>query len=234
MIRARWSHARGGHAATELTRRERLAAMRHERPGPDLVAVLTSLGVTIDFRGRHAEALPLHREALALARRLGARQGEVEAALNLLWCLPGLGLHDEAIAPGERTLALGEFDATPTLANHLAYLYLQRGRPDDAARPYDRLAAGPEPTIACVVQAKLLQTHAEQGRHAAAAHAADALLQRVARTEHAQAHAIAVLALPDHGPVSLRDRALAWLPRQPVDAELHARQEAAVARERGG
>lgn len=232
MIRMRWSHAQGDFAAAEHTLRERLAALRRERPGPDLVVVLTSLGSTIDFLGRHAEALALHREALALARRLGARYAEVVAALNLLWCLPELGLHDEAIALGERTLALGEFDTTPTLANNLAYLYLLRGRPDDAARLYEQLAAGPEPTLACVAQAKLMQIHAEQGRQPAAALAAETLLQRIPGTEHAQAHAIAVLALLDHGPVSLRDRALEWLPRQPVDAELQVRLETAVARAR--
>ena len=232
MIRVRWSHSQGDYVAAEATLRERVAQLRRERPGPDLASVLTSLASNIDFLGRHAEALPLHREALALARRLGVRYVEVLAALNLLWCLPELGLHDEAIEIGERTLALGEFDATPTLANNLAYLYLQRGRSDEAARLYERLAGEADPTLACVAQAKLLQIHAEHGRAGKASDAADELLARMARTDHAQAHAIGVLALLDHGPEALRAAALRQVPKVPVDTELQARLDAAVARAR--
>jgi tetratricopeptide (TPR) repeat protein len=232
MIRVRWMHAQGDYAGGEALLREWVGRLRAERPGPDLVSVLTSLGSFIDFQGRHREALPVHREALALARRMGTRYGEVLAAINLLWCLPELGLHDEALAVGEQALALGDFDATPTLANNLAYLYLLQGRSDDAARIYAGLAAGPEPTLACVAQAKLLQIGAGRGDGAEVDRLARALLDRMAATEHAQAHAIAVLALLDHAPQSFRAPALARLPTVGVDTELQARLDAAVARAR--
>jgi tetratricopeptide (TPR) repeat protein len=234
MLRVRWMHAQGDYAQAEAVLRERLAQLRQTRPGPDLVAALTSLAANIDFLGRHAEALPLHREALATAQRLGVRYGEVEAVVNLLWCLPEMGLHEEAIAIGERTLALGEYDATPTLANNLAWLYLQRGRPDDAARLYTRLLDAADSTLVCVAQAKLLQIHAEQRRGELAEAAAQALLQRMSLTDHAQAHAIGVLALLDHGPAPLRGQALAHLPKVRVDSELQARLDAAVARANAG
>ena len=232
MIRVHWTHAQGDYPGGESMLRERLRRLRAERPGPELVEVLTSLGSFIDFQGRHREALPLHREALALARRLGSRYAEVQSAVNLLWCLPELGLHDEAMDVGEQALALGHYDATPTLANNLAYLYLTQGRAGDAARIYAGLADGPDPTLACVAQAKLLQIDAGRGDVTAVDRQARALLDRMAATEHAQAHAIAVLALLEHAPAAFREQALGWLPRVAVDTELQARLDAAVARAR--
>ena len=201
---------------------------------PHLAITLSSLGSMLDFQGRHAEALPVHREALALARRLGARYTEVEVAINLLWCLPELDMHDEAMAAGEHALALGDCDATPTLLNNLAWLYLDCGRLDDAARVYAQLATGDDPTLACVAQAKLLQIHAQQSRADDASASAQALLAMLPRTDHPQGHAIAVLALLDHGPPALHAQALRYLPKVPVEADLQARLDSALCAARPG
>lgn len=228
MLRVKWSHAQGDYAGAEAALRERLAGLRRAPAGSALVDTLTSLGAVIDHQGRHAEALPLHREAMALARRRGLRYAEVGAACNLLWCLPELGLHDEAVAAGEAAVALGDFDATPTLVNNLAWLHLDQGRLDDAARLYRRLADGDDPTLRCSAQAKLLQIDATQGRPVDAA--ARSLLESMQQTDHPQGRAIGALALLDHGPPALHATAAGLAPTVPVDPSLQARLDAALAR----
>lgn len=229
MLQVKHAHTVGDYAAAEAALRQRLARLRRERPGTDLAVVLTSLGSTIDYQGRCQEAVPLHQEALALARKLGARYVEVEVAVNLLWGLPELGRHEEAIRAGEEALALGHYDATPTLENNLAWLYLEQGRLADAARVYARLAQSADPTLACVGWAKGLQIHDQLGQADQATAAAEELLRRLAATEFAQAHAIGVLALLNHGPDTLKPQALAFLPRTPVDSHLQQRLDAALA-----
>jgi DNA-binding SARP family transcriptional activator len=231
MLKVKWAHAMGDFAAGEATLRERLAQLRRQRPDAEWVTVLTSLGTMLDFQGRHDLAWPLHQEALHVARRLGARYSEVEVALNAIWCLPELGRHDEAIALGEHALALGEFDATPTLLNNLAWIHLDRGRLDDAARLYQRLTNSADPTMVCVAQAKLLQIHAQRGRAAELQQQAQTLLACLAQTDHPQGRAIAVLALLEHGPAALRAQAARLAPAQPVDSSLQARLDEALARQ---
>jgi tetratricopeptide (TPR) repeat protein len=228
MLRVKWSHVQGDFAGAEAALRERLAGLRRAPAGAALVDVLTSLAAEIDHQGRHAEALPLHREAVALARRRKLRYAEVEATCNLLWCLPELGLHDEAVAVGEAAVALGEFDATPTLVNNLAWLYLDQGRLDDAARLYGRLVDTDDLAIRCSARAKLLQIDATAGRPVETA--AQALLDAMRRTDHPQGLAIAALALLDHGPPALHAAAAALAPRVPLDPSLQSRLDAALAR----
>lgn len=228
MLRVKWSHAQGDFATAEATLRERLAGLRRAPAGAALVDALASLGAVIDHQGRHAEALPLHREALALARRRGLRYAEVSAASNLLWCLPELGLHDEAVAVGEAAVALGDFDATPTLVNNLAWLHLDQGRLDDAARLYRRLVDTDDLAVRCSARAKLLQIDASQGRPVDAA--SQSLLESMRQTDHPQGRAIGALALLDHGPPALHATAAGLAPTVPVDPSLQARLDAALAR----
>jgi tetratricopeptide (TPR) repeat protein len=228
MLRVKWHHATGDFAGAEATLRERLAAQRRAPPNAALIDTLSSLAIVVDFQGRCAEALPLHREALALARRQGLRYAEVEVACNLLWCLPELGLHDEAVAVGEAALALGDYDATPTLINNLAWQHLDRGRHDDAARLYRRLADGHDPTLRCTARAKLLQIDATAGRPVD--DAARELLAAMHATDHPHGRAIGALALLDHGPAAHHAEAASLVPAVPVDGSLQARLAAALAR----
>lgn len=232
MLQVKGAHAQGDYAAAEAALRQLLAPLRAQRPSAELATVLTSLGACMDYQGRSAEGLPQHQEALALSRKLGARYMEVQVANNLLWSLPEMGQHDEAMRLGEAALALGDYDTTPTLRNNLAWIYLEQNRLPDAARLYAVVAQAADPTVACVGQAKCLQVHALMGAAAEAEAAAQLLLARMAATDYAQAHAIALVALLDHGPAALKEQGLAYLPRTPVDAHLQQRLDAALARHR--
>jgi len=151
-------------------------------------------------------------------------------AVNLLWSLPELGRHDDALEFGRQALALGDFDGTPTLLNNLAWLHLDRGRRAEAAALYRRLAAGDDPTLRCFAWAKLLQIHAEQGEEAGRQAALAGTLAAMPGTELYQAHAVAILAVLEHGDRDHAAAALAYLRPQPLDAFLQGRLDQALER----
>jgi tetratricopeptide (TPR) repeat protein len=208
----------------------RVAELRRQPPGLELVNMLTTLGAAHDGAGRHATAVPCHREALAVVRQLGARYGEVEVTLNLIFSLPELGRHDEAIALGEAALALGDYDATPFLQNNLAWLYLDRGRTDEARLLYRRLACGAEPTLRCYACAKLVQIDAERGDPSGCRAAIDAAFDSLPATEIYSAHAVVLVAIFQHGGSSDAERACGWLRAEALEPSLQQRLDAGLAR----
>ena len=219
-------------AIAALTRR--VAMLRRSPPGAPLAEALTSLGTAWDNKGGLERGLACHQEAWALAGQLGAHYVRVDVAVNLLWSLPELGRHDEALAFGLEALALGDYDGTPTLLNNLAWLHLDRGRLDEAARLYRRLAAGDDPTLRCFAWAKLVQIHAEQGEEAARRAALAGTLAAMTGTELYQAHAVAILAVLEHGDRDDAPAALAYLRPQPLDAFLQGRLDQALERHAAG
>ncbi|MCE9659645.1 MAG: AAA family ATPase [Burkholderiales bacterium] len=215
-------------AIAALTRR--VAALRRSPPGPQLAETLTSLGTAWDNKGDLERGLAFHQEAWALAGQLGAHYVRVDVAVNLLWSLPELGRHDEALAFGLEALALGAYDGTQTLLNNLAWLHLDRGRFDEAARLYRRLAAEGDPTLRCFAWAKLLQIHAEQGQEAERRAALAGTLSAMPGTELYQAHAVAILAVLEHGDRDDAGAVLPFLRPQPLDAFLQGRLDQALER----
>jgi tetratricopeptide (TPR) repeat protein len=207
-----------------------VARLRRQPPGLELVNMLTSLGAAHNGAGRFALALPWHEEALALVRQIGARYVEVEVALNLIFCLPELGRHDEALAVGEAALALGDYDATPFLQNNLAWLYLDRGRLAEARVLYERLAAGPEPTLRCYAWAKLVQIHAQQGDAAACRAAVDAAFAALPQTQIYSAHAVVLVAVLQHGSPADALRVPPWLREEPLAPSTQQRLDDGLAR----
>ncbi|MEO5881776.1 MAG: hypothetical protein ABIQ06_05120 [Caldimonas sp.] len=193
----------------------------------ELVATLTSMGAACDAKAELARGLVFHREAWTLAERLGARYAQVDIACNLVWSLPVLDGHDEAIAIAGEALALGEYDGTPTLRNNLAWLLLERGRIDEASALYRRLASGDDPSLRCFAWARLIEVAARlvDGGCAAASQAA---LAAVAHTELYQAHAAVITAVLEHGSDADAARALALLREQPLDAYSQQRLDRAI------
>lgn len=199
MLRARVLYAAGNYARAHDLLATRCARLRREPPGLSLIETLTSLGATLEGLDRGAEALPQHLEAWRLAKRLSARYSQVEVAVNLVWALPDFGRHDEAIAVAEEALALGDYDATPTLRNNLAWLYWDLQRDDDAIRLYGPQSQGSDPTLACMAWAMLTQIHARRGDAAACAEAVKATLAAMPGTEMYVAHATSMVAVLRHG-----------------------------------
>jgi tetratricopeptide (TPR) repeat protein len=230
MVQGRLAFEAGDFDGNIAPLQKLLPRQRRESPSEHLVSTLSSLGAAHDAAGRPALGLPFHEEALATARLLGARHSEVDATLNLLWTLPDLGRHEEAIALGRHALTLGDYDGTPFLMNNLAFLYWDLGRLDEAEPLYRRLAEATDPSVRCFAWAKLITLAARRGLAADCHVAIERGLAALEHTQAYRAHAVVVLAVLEAGSPAQAQRALAWLrPQQALDAALQRQLDAALA-----
>jgi len=109
-----------------------------EPPSPERAYALGSLAGGLMVAGRHAESLPIAAEALALARRVGAREAEVRALTVLGGDLAYLGRGEEGVAHFRQALQLAErigsrIDLERAFVNFTDALTML-GRPRESAR----------------------------------------------------------------------------------------------------
>lgn len=212
LTRAILHHARGdAPAATALLETE-LARLRTRPFSAGLGSVLTSLAAAYDVAGDHDKALPLHREALRLAKVHGFRYFHIDAALNLLYCLMDLGRTEEGLADAEAALELGHFENTPTLRTNLATAYFELGRYRDALRHYDRVVTETEHDyLLAICWARLAETHVRLSHPGKVAGALDEAFRWASRTDVAVARARVLISTLRHGTSAQRKRVGPWL-----------------------
>ena len=203
-----------------------LAALRQHPPSVRLCQFVTSLGALHDDLGMNEAALPLHREAYALAGRLGARYHQVDVAINLVFCLADLGRFDEAVAVGEEALALGGYDNVAILRNNLASVAFSAGRFEAALGHYQALQdEHGQPFLRAIALARSAETLARLGRLEQVAALLDEALAALAATDYPVALGrvtATVLHLGDDDQVErLRER-VPWLDPETIPA--HQRQ----------
>jgi hypothetical protein len=151
--------------------------------------------------------------------------------MNVIIPLQALGRIDEAFVLGERALRLPVCDATDTLRNNLAWLYLQAGRLQEAERLYAQIGPATSALLKCVVCAKRLELADLLVLGRAERHArAELLLQAMSSTEGYQGQAVGIIALLDHASPALHAQALAFVRSQPLNPGLQARLDAALQR----
>ncbi len=228
---ARVAQLMGRVADVVDTLEQRCAQLRQLPPGHELLQVLISLGSAYGELGQGPRGLVLLQEAYRLGGRMNARYAQVEAAINLLWGLSALGRNDEAVAVAEEALALGEYDSTPTLRNNLAWSLRELGRIEQASRLCEQLAAGADPTLAVIAQARLIEMDAGIAERGALAETrVEQLLGAFDSTDIYVAHAAAAKAVLRHGNGAQVERALRYLkPQMPIDPWLHRELSAAMA-----
>jgi tetratricopeptide (TPR) repeat protein len=165
MTRAILHHARGEYDAT-IALLEPLASALRQAPASDtLGTVLTSLAAAYDVQGEPLKALPLHREALSFVKTRGYRYFQIDATLNLLYCLMDLGRADEGLAEGEAALELGEFENSATLRYNLATAYFDLQRYDEARRHYEQVTEKSEHDfLLAMTWARLAHTYQQLGQ----------------------------------------------------------------------
>jgi DNA-binding SARP family transcriptional activator/tetratricopeptide (TPR) repeat protein len=229
---AKLAHAQGEAARCAELMTPYVAWLRRRPPGADLAGALTGQGVAFDMLGEHPQALPLHQEALAIARRIGAQHTECEVMNNLVVCLGEMGRDDEAVRLGLpllKALRLAGQPMPPTLAVNVAYSLLGLGRLDEAEPLYHRLAACELTSVACAARGKLLEV---QGRRGAPDEvlgaAADATFTAMAATEMYTVQVSAMLAVLVHGRAADAPRVLPWLRDEPLPAGLQDRLDRAL------
>jgi tetratricopeptide (TPR) repeat protein len=203
-------------------------AMRRQVPGPQLIEVLTSLGAAYDELGQPQRGLPLHEEAWGLAARLGARYAQVEVAINWLWCLAALQRNDEGVAIARQALELGDYGASSTLRNNLAWSLAELGRADEASALYEELAGGSDPTLALIAQAKLVDLRGAADPGAVSVADIQPVLQAMASTEVYLAQASASLPVLRYGSAEQVRTVLGYLRPQPLEAALVDKLRAAL------
>jgi DNA-binding SARP family transcriptional activator/tetratricopeptide (TPR) repeat protein len=234
LLRLRTQLALVGGGSQELVDalRFEIAALRSEPPRTTLIVALTSLGAIHDENGEPERGLPLHQEALALARKLNARSVQVDVAINLLWCLAALpGRAADGFAIGEEALALGEYDGSDTLRNNLAWAYADVGRLPRALALYRSLTGCGDPSLVCIAWSKVVDIEPRfEDRGGAPSAAIERLLQSMERTDFYVSHASAIVAVLNHGSEEQARRAMAWLrPSQKIDPWLQEKLDTAVA-----
>lgn len=136
-------------------------AWRESGPG---AFTLSNVAALYDILGRSEEALPLHLDALAIARRCGARREQVDIVTNLLYCCMELGTSDLGLVAAREALAFGRFEGTDGLRLNLARALLDLGRPEEALENY-RLAAETawDPSYRAVAWAQVASLEAAAG-----------------------------------------------------------------------
>ncbi len=162
-------------------------------------------------------------EGYRLAQRLGARYAQVEVAVNLLRALADVHRDDEGITIAREALALGDYDASATLRNNLAWSLREAGRLDEARLLYEELQRCADPTLALMATAKLVEMSGAANDLAAAQRGAEHLLANMASTEIYQAHAVAVLAVLRFGTDDQVQQAQTHLRAQALDPSLSER-----------
>ena len=167
-----------------------LADLRTKPFSDDICTVLSSLAAAYDMKGDHLKALPLHREALRVATTHGYRYFQVDAAINLLYCLMDLDRPEDAIVEAEQTLKIGRFENTPTLRTNLATAYFELGRYREALAHYRQVVQeGEHDHLLAIAWARLAETHAQLGEKSAVAAAIDEAVTQAQQTDYQLARA---------------------------------------------
>lgn len=166
-----------------------LEGLRRKAPSQELVKTLTDYGVACDELGEHQEGAKHLKEAMRVAKTIGARHLQVVIANNLLWGAVTAGKAKTVLPEAEEALALGEYAATMTLRNNLARAYFSLGQDDKAKHHYETITtASQDPTLLCIAWARLAELYQRSQNHEAMTHALDQAIQLLAQTEFSVAH----------------------------------------------
>jgi DNA-binding SARP family transcriptional activator len=177
-----------------------LEQLRRKAPSPELVKTLTDFGVACDELGEHQEGSKHLKEAMRVAKAIGARHLQVVIANNLLWGAVTSGKTKTALPEAEEALALGEYAATMTLRNNLARAYFSLGQDDKAKHHYETITTGSQdPTLLCIAFARLAELYQRGNKPEAVARALAQALQLLPQTEFSVAHLSVGTAVAKYG-----------------------------------
>jgi DNA-binding SARP family transcriptional activator len=205
-----WS-ALGQHERIITALEPELEYLRTLPPGLDLVSLLITFAATHDNLRRNEEALPLHREAIQLARRLGAKHLQVNASVNHLVCCWMLGRTLEGVPDAEEALGLGEYMGTPTLRLNLA-VALATEQPHRAIELLEvSLQRDPNSRTRLNVMAQLNRLYAATGNAVRASEILDQAIDAFTEVEVAQSRAAVILAALRRGTPDQRERIQPYL-----------------------
>jgi len=228
-IGGKLAYGAGDFAAAIAHMRAHVALLRTRGPSADLASALSGLATAMAGQGQLADSAPLHREAIAMARRFKARHFEVYAVSNFLWTATRLDSgHAEAVAIGRAALTLGEYTPSRRLRVNLGSLLQRLGEHAEAAALFEQeVRRGGDPTVGAVCWARLVDCWSALGRRPEIADAVEQGLAMFERTDAPAAQAAVVTAALEHGDAAQAQRALALVRDWPLPADQQQRLQAA-------
>lgn len=177
-----------------------IAHGRGQAPTERLGSALISLGSAYNELGDYEAGERLNKEGWEMAREIGARHRQVNAAVNLAYALARQNRLEESVEVQEAALKLGEFTNTATLRNNLAADYLKLGRLNEARAVCEALVVScDDPTLCCVSWARLAKIYAQLGLGAEKTQALERGIALLAQTEYEVAQVGVVIAVLDIG-----------------------------------
>ncbi len=165
----------------------------------DLSVIVSSLAAVYDDIGRYEEALELHFEALAIAKRCQARYAHVNAAVQIMWGLHRAKREQEAVQIGEEALALGEYGNTTYLRNGLGASYMHLGQLEPACHHYEHNTRHGSTVTQTLAWGRLAGLYHQLGRETDCQQAVAQALEYAITTEVPFARIRAAIAVLNHG-----------------------------------
>ncbi len=178
-----------------------VALLRKSGSELDLAVQLSNHGAILNDMGRSEEALPLHSEALQIARRLDARRQLVDITLNLLIChTERKTIDDDILELAATTLESGRFEGTDVLRNNYAYALFESGRVEEALAQWAfQTEAVDDPTLKLVAWCRIARIRNSQADAAGCDESLVQVRELADQTEFPIALASAAIALHECG-----------------------------------
>lgn len=139
-LRSNLAFRQGDFATSAKILEPLLDRLRLQGSSVALAGILVSLGSAYDNLGDQTRAIAVLKEALEVAKSVGARYYQVDASNNLLACFIRLGRTEEGLAEAAAALVLGEYEGSEFLRNNLAVAYLTVGRELEAIQLFQQIA----------------------------------------------------------------------------------------------
>ena len=177
-----------------------LEELRRQKPDQELVVVLSELAAVYDGLHRFQASLPLHREALELARKIGAKHLQVMASNHLLYNLLEANRASEGIELAEDALKLGHYHFSDLLRVHLVRAYLQLEQYERAKAHAEWLTKkSADAALRTAAWARIAEVCARSNSKEDTEAALDHAIAGLAETDFMRAHARVVISVLRYG-----------------------------------
>ncbi len=189
---------------------------RTQTTNSKLAGALISLGSAHNELGNYEIAEHLNKEGWDIAKMLGAKLTQVNAAVNLAYSLARLDRFEESVSVQEEALLLGKFTNTATLRNNLASDYIKLGRLDEArVVSEDLIRENDDPTLSCISWSRLAKIYAQQGLELEKHQALEQGIAMLENTEYEVARVGIAINVFDYGSDEQLEKLMPYLQNKP-------------------
>ncbi len=183
--------------------RQRLRYYNPDVPSVYVASLLSEVGTFLVNLGQKEEALEFLERSLALHRKIGSRDGLMQAAANLLYYWITLGEPARGLSLAEEVLKLdpeNRFSNTEVLRNNVANAYARMGEITKAIFHYEINGLQTRnPIWKAAAWATLARLYQEAGRSQEVVGAVDRAIESIAHVEFDPPRALVMITALHHG-----------------------------------